>query len=94
MKFQIERMAQADICLTLTNLEHDLTKDEKQAILQLRYRLEEIGQQIHNRRAIEAEQRRIEQEKEKNKTTDGAFDFEAMMNAAFNAQNTKEQSNG
>jgi len=39
MKFQIERMAQADVCLTLVNLEHDLTKDEKQAILQLRWLL-------------------------------------------------------
>lgn len=95
MKFQIERMAQADTCLTLVNLEHDLTKDEKRAILQLRDRLAEIGNSIHDRRAIEAEQRRIEQEKEKNKHSSNEFvlSFEDMM-TAFNSQNTKEQSNG
>ena len=95
MKFQIERMAQADTCLTLLNLEYDLTKDEKRAILQLRNKLEEIGQQIHERRAREAEQRRIEQEKEKNKNLSNEFvlSFENMM-VAFNSQNTKEKLNG
>lgn len=95
MKFQIERMAQADTCLTLLNLEYDLTKDEKRAILQLRNKLEELGQQIHERRAREAEQRRIEQEKEKNKNLSNEFvlSFENMM-VAFNSQNRKEKLNG
>lgn len=94
MKFQIERMAQADVCLTLVNLEHDLTKDEKQAILQLRYKLEEIGQKIHERRVREAEQRKIELEKNKKNNTEGfVLSLEVMM-AAITEQQIKEQSNG